>query len=61
MSAEIAFNLVMVGAFYSGICGYLMHIVHLSSRGKIWLQIKIIALAVGWCAFLAYGAIRPLR
>jgi hypothetical protein len=43
--AELAYNYLMVLAFYLGVAGFLLHAVILSRRGIAWLLLKIGALS----------------
>jgi hypothetical protein len=55
--AETYYNLLMVLVFYLGILGYVAHAAILAERGVVWLLLKLVALALGWYAFLTWGPI----
>lgn len=53
--AELLFNYAMVAACYLGIMGFIAHAFWVSNRGYSWIALKLIALAIGWYALLAFG------
>jgi hypothetical protein len=49
---SILYNMVMIRAFWFGVCGYILHVVLIAERSPRWVIGKLSLLAVMWAALI---------
>jgi len=49
---SILYNILMIGTFWFGVGGYLLHVLFVADRTPIWLFIKLTLLAAFWAALI---------
>jgi hypothetical protein len=49
---SILYNILLIGTFWFGVAGYLLHVLLIADRTPIWLFIKIALLAFFWAVLI---------
>ncbi|MCC9607796.1 hypothetical protein LOC68_03295 [Blastopirellula sp. JC732] len=49
---SILYNILMIGTFWFGVGGYLLHVLLIADRTPIWLFIKLALLAASWALLI---------